>query len=170
VSTTRHRDLGVRLIVLYKVAKAVLEIAFAVGLVVLAATGEIETLRDLAHQLRENLASRWSLLLGHALAALTKHRVHLLEIGLALDGVVSAIEGWALWRGYRWGAWLVVVATASPLPLEVVAIAHSHRPWRVLLAAVNIVVVVYLARQIARSRSAVAMAVAAPAHPRSPQG
>jgi uncharacterized membrane protein (DUF2068 family) len=149
-------DLGVRLIVLYKVAKALLEFACAIGLVVLAATGEMETLRVLAHQLREDLASRWSLLLGRALGALTNRGVHLVELGLALDGLVSAVEGWTLWRGYRWGAWLVVVATAAPLPLEVVAISRSHRPWRVLLAAVNAVVVVYLTRQIVRRRSAVA--------------
>ncbi len=146
-------DLGVRLIVLYKVAKALLEFSAAIGLVVLAATGEIETLRDLAHQLREDLASRWSLLLGRALGAITNRGVHLVELGLVLDGVVSAVEAWTLWRGYRWGAWLVVVATATPLPLEVAAIARSLRPWRILLAAVNVAVVVYLARQIARRRS-----------------
>ncbi|HYS82119.1 MAG TPA: DUF2127 domain-containing protein, partial [Anaeromyxobacteraceae bacterium] len=84
-------DLGVRLIVLYKVAKALLEFSAAIGLVVLAATGEIETLRDLAHQLREDLASRWSLLLGRALGAITNRGVHLVELGLVLDGVVSAV-------------------------------------------------------------------------------
>jgi uncharacterized membrane protein (DUF2068 family) len=147
-------DVGVRLIVLYKVAKALLEISAAIGLVVLAATGELELLRDLAHRLREDLASRWSLLFGRALEALTNRGVHLLELGLALDGLLSAFEGWTLWRGYRWGAWLVVFATATPLPLEVVAISRSHRPWRVLLAAVNVAVVVYLARQIMRRRSA----------------
>ena len=152
--TGPRRDLGVRLIVLYKVAKALLEFSAAIGLVVLAASGEIETLRDLAHQLRENLASRWSLLLGRALRALTNRGVHLVELGLVLDGFVSAVEGWTLWRGYRWGAWLVVVATAAPLPLEVVAISRSHRPWRVLLAVVNVAVVVYLARQIVRRRAA----------------
>jgi uncharacterized membrane protein (DUF2068 family) len=156
VPATQQRDLGVRLIVLYKVAKGIGEIALAVGLVALATTGEIEMLRDLAHQLRENLASRWSLLLGRALAALMSQRgVHFLEIGLALDGILSTVEGWSLWRGYRWGAWLVVFATAAPLPLEVMAITRSQRPWRVLLAVINIVVVIYLAWQIAKRRSVV---------------
>jgi hypothetical protein len=66
-----------------------------------------------------HLASRWSMLAGRALASLVSERgVHLLEMGLALDGALSAIEGWCLWRGYRWGLWLVVVATAAPLPLK----------------------------------------------------
>ena len=157
MSGREHRDLGVRLIVLYKATKALAEIALAVGLVTLAATGEIAALRELAVELRENLASRWSLVVGRALAALVSERgVHLLEGGLALDAVVSAVEGWSLWRGYSWGAWFVVVATAIPLPLEAAEIARSHRAWRVLLAVVNLAVVVYLARRIARARSNVA--------------
>jgi uncharacterized membrane protein (DUF2068 family) len=157
VPIREQRDLGVRLIVLYKGAKALAEIALALGLVAIAATGELAMLRELAVQLKENLASRWSLLLGRALAALASERgVRLLEVGLALDGVVSAIEGWSLWRGYRWGAWLVVIATASPLPLELPEIARSHSPWRVLLALVNMALVIYLARRIARRRSAIA--------------
>lgn len=151
----RHRDdLGVRLIVLYKLAKSVLQLALAAALVVLAASGEIARLRETASVLREHVASRWSLLLGRALAALVSHRgVRLVEVGLVLDALVSAVEGWSLWRGYAWGAWLVVVATAVPLPLEIAAVARAHRPFRVVLVLLNAAVVLYLARRIARRRS-----------------
>lgn len=148
-----RRALGVRLIVLYKAVKALAEVLAAIALVVLAAAGELATLREVAVQLQQNLASRWSLLLGRALAALTSRRgVHLLELGLALDGVASAIEGWSLWRGYRWGPWLVLAATATPLPLEVEEILRSHRPSRVVLALLNLGIVLYLARDIRRAR------------------
>src|SRR5690242_20978878 len=92
-------DLGVRLIVLYKGAKALLEVGAALGLAALAATGELEALRHhLAHLLREEVASRWSLLAGRTLGAMTSRGLHLVELGLALDGIVSAVEGWTLWR------------------------------------------------------------------------
>jgi uncharacterized membrane protein (DUF2068 family) len=137
----------------------------AAALVGLAAGGEIAALRVLAVHLEANLASRWSLLAGRALGSLLSERgVHLVEMGLALDGVVTAIEGWSLWRGYRWGPWAVVVATAIPLPLEVVEIARERSPWRVALALVNLAVVAYLARLIAsRGRSK----PTAPAPPRA---
>lgn len=155
VPTREPRALGVRLIVLYKGVKSVVEIALAIALVVLAAVGEIATLREVAIQLKENLASRWSLMLGRALAALVSQRgVHLLELGLALDGVVSAFEGWSLSRGYRWGPWLVLAATATPLPLEIHEIVRTHRPSRVVLAVVNLAIVLYLARDLRRSGSA----------------
>jgi uncharacterized membrane protein (DUF2068 family) len=153
VTSGAPREVGLRLIVLYKAVKALVELALAAGLVVLAGTGELATLRELAHQLREDVASRWSLLLGRALAALVSERgVHVLEIGLALDAVLSAVEAWSLWRGYRWGPWLVVAATSLPLPLEAISIARARRPWRIALAAVNVAVIFYLVRLIARRR------------------
>jgi uncharacterized membrane protein (DUF2068 family) len=142
---------GVRLIVLYKGTKAVAEVTLALALFALASMGELDTLRELSVQLREHLASRWSLIVGRGLAALTSERgVHLLQLGLALDGVLSAVEGWSLWRGHRWGRWLVVIATATPLPLELVEIVRSHRPSRAVLALVNVAVVAYLAFDLRR--------------------
>jgi len=52
-------EVGVRLIVAYKGGKAVAELILAGVLVVLAASGELVALRDLATQLREHLARRW---------------------------------------------------------------------------------------------------------------
>jgi uncharacterized membrane protein (DUF2068 family) len=148
-ATTPRRPMGVRLIVLYKGVKAVGEVVLALGLVALAASGEVESVRELAAQLRHHVASRWSLLAGRALGTLASARgVHLLELGLVLDGALSAVEGWSLWRGYRWGPWLVVAASATPLPLELVEILRSHRLSRVALALVNAAVVAYLAHRI----------------------
>ena len=150
---TPHRELGIELIVLYKVVKAAAELAAALALVVLASSGEITVLRDVAHQLRTNFASRSSILLGRALGALVTERgFHLLEIGVALDAVVSAVEGWSLWRGFRWAEWLVVAATATPLPLELFEIARRFNAWRVGITLVNLAVVVYLARRLAARR------------------
>ena len=90
-------------------------------------------------------------LAGRTIGALVSDRgVHLIEIGLALDGLLSSVEAITLWRGYRWAPWLVVVATASPLPLEIAQIVRTPRPSRVGLAMVNLAVVGYLAQRIAR--------------------
>lgn len=149
----RRRDVGIQIIVAYKAFKAVAEAALAVTLVVLAATGEIAVLRELAHRLRVDFTSHWALLLGRVLAALLSERgIHLLEIGMAGDALVSAFEGWCLWRGYRWAEWVVVAATAIPLPIEVIAIFRRFSPWRVAAVVVNVAVVAYLARRISGRR------------------
>jgi len=164
-------DVGVRLIVLYKGVKAVAEIAFAIVLLVLAATGEIGWVRELAHGLREHVASPWSVAIGRLLAALVSPRgLHLVVIALSLDGALSAIEGCSLWRGYAWAPWLVVAATLVPLPFEVREIVHTHRPSRVAIALVNTAVVAYLTGRIARRRRTPAGSTAATAGvaPRAP--
>ena len=141
-------DAGVRLIVLYKAVKAVGEVALALGLVALAATGEIATVREVARALREHVASRWSVALGRALASVASPRgLHLAELALLFDGALSALEGYGLWRSYAWGPWLVVAATALPLPLEVREIVRTHRLSRVALVVANLAVVAYLARR-----------------------
>jgi uncharacterized membrane protein (DUF2068 family) len=147
----RPSEVGLRLIVAYKAVKAVAELVLAAALVITAASGEIAALRGFAEQLSANVASRWSAMAGRAIVTLVSRRgVHLVELGLVLDGLLSVVEGLALGKGYRWGPWLVVVATATPLPLEVAEIARAPRPSRVALAVVNVAVVVYLARGIAR--------------------
>lgn len=148
-----RRDLGIRLIVAYKAVKAIGQLALAAGLVALAASGRLETVRSLAEVLRAEVASRWSLMVGRALLALTsRHGLHLVELGLLVDGTFTAVEGWALWRGFRWAPWLVVLATATPLPLEVVEILRKHSAPRIAALLVNVAVVWYLARRIARTR------------------
>jgi uncharacterized membrane protein (DUF2068 family) len=149
-----QREVGLRLIILYKAVKAVVQLALAATLVALAAAGEMEWFRELARGMREHVASRWSVELGRIITALTSPRgLRLTELALLLDGSLTAVEGYALWRGYRWGAWLVVIASGLPLPLEVHAILRTHRASRVALAVVNAAVVVYLARRIARRHS-----------------
>jgi uncharacterized membrane protein (DUF2068 family) len=143
---------GVRLIVAYKGIKAVLEIALAVALVLVIRRGGLSGLQAAAESLEHHVTSRWSILVGRAIAkAVSGRGLHVVELGLALDGILSAVEGWSLWRGYRWGSWLVVVATATPLPLEVHHLARSHGFSRAVLVLLNVAVVVYLARRIART-------------------
>jgi uncharacterized membrane protein (DUF2068 family) len=148
-----RRDLGESLIVAYKWIKAVAEVGLAAAVVFAASRGELDAVRALALHLEHGVAGRWSVLVGRALARLVSDRgVHLVELGLALDGVVSAVEGFTLWRGYWWGRWLVVAATGSPLPVELVEVARRPTALRIAATLLNAAVVLYLARRIARRR------------------
>lgn len=147
------RDTGIRLITAYKLGKAALWITLATVLGLLVSTGRLEPFRDMALELQTHVASRWSLLLGRALvSALSVKGLRFIEIGLALDGVISAVEAWALWRGHRWGPWLVAGASALPVPFELWELVRRPSPWRALLLVVNLAVVAYLVRWLRRHR------------------
>jgi uncharacterized membrane protein (DUF2068 family) len=149
-----RRETGLRLILGYKLGKAALWLLLAAALGLLVATGRVEVFRELARGLRAHVAGRWSLLAGAALESVLSVRgLRLLEVGLVLDGLLSLVEGWALWRGHRWGPWLVVVATALPVPVEAWELVRHASPWRALLLTVNLAVVAYLLRWLRRHRA-----------------
>ena len=54
-------------------------------------------------------------------------------------------EGWALHRRFRWAPWLVVVATGSLLPFEVVELVRRPHALRLAVFVVNLTIVCYLA-------------------------
>lgn len=74
---------------------------------------------------------------------------HLRGVGslLTLDGLVTFVEGWALLRGWRWGVWLVVVASSLLIPVEIGALIDRVTVFRVLVLAINGFIVGWLLRQ-----------------------
>jgi len=142
---------GIGVIVAYKAAKATVELAAVAGLMAFAVTGEGSPLVALARDVKIHLASHWAVAFSHGLHAMgSRHGVHLLEGGLAVDALLTALEGWSLWKGYWWGAWLVIGATLLPLPWELWGLLHRGGWTRLALTAVNLSIAGYLARRVVR--------------------
>jgi uncharacterized membrane protein (DUF2068 family) len=137
---------GVRLILTYKLIKAVLQVLAAVVLLYGARHGWTAKLADFAEQLRHHAVYAGSNLLARSILKFTHARHGLVfTAGAALaDAALSAVEGFALWRGYTWGEWLVVGTTASLIPFEIWALSRHLRVGRVLLLVLNLAIVAYL--------------------------
>ena len=69
---------------------------------------------------------------------------------LLLDGMLTACEGWALHRRFVWAPWLVVVATGSPMPFEVVELVRRPQALRLTVFVINLTIVCYLAGRATR--------------------
>lgn len=145
---------GLRAIIGYKTLKASLQLGFASLLCALLPFGLPEKVATFAGALRGHGTHGWALHLAELLLLnSTTKRIELTIVALALDGALTAVEGWALWRGKRWGPWLVVVATGSLLPFEVYEFWREPRLSRALIFALNLAILMYLARRAARERS-----------------
>jgi uncharacterized membrane protein (DUF2068 family) len=144
------RPLGVRVIVTYKACKAILQATLAALLVYGLRHGLKADLADFALRLQEHAVHAWSNVVAAALFRFVhqKHSLMITAAALAGDAVVSAIEGWALWRGERWGSWVVIGATASLIPFEIAALIHRLHAGRVVVFAINASIVWYLARRM----------------------
>jgi uncharacterized membrane protein (DUF2068 family) len=148
---THPRAAGIRVIVGYKVVKAVLMVCAAVALWAGLRVGLAVWFARVALDLTEHSVHPILARLVHWLSvALAPNHAYAVEVLMVGDAALSAVEGWALHHGKPWGRWLVVLATGSLLPLEAYEIFRRPHLTRVLLFVVNLAIVVYLARRMHR--------------------
>jgi uncharacterized membrane protein (DUF2068 family) len=150
-----QRPAALRAIILYKLVRGGLALLASLALAVLVLHGGIDSLPHVSMLLREHWTTGVA---GHAaklvLHALDGKRAWLAVIGLALDGTITMIEGMALQRGYRWGAWLVVGMASVLVPFELVHLVRRPTIGRVLLLVANVIVALYLAQRALREHRA----------------
>ena len=143
-----ERERGLQLIILGKLIKACFVLAAAVTCLVLLVTGSSVRLHGFLTTLREHVTAAWSIYLANTVVSVTERRHFVVATSaLFLDGISTSVEWYALRRGHAWGEWLVVVATSSLIPFEVVALVRHGHVGRVVLLLINVLVVVYLVRR-----------------------
>jgi uncharacterized membrane protein (DUF2068 family) len=102
--------------------------------------------------LRADPHNRYVLWLLEKLSNVDEHRLRQLSVGTFFYSALFLSEGTGLALAKRWAEYLTIVTTASLMPLEVYEI-YVHPTWpRVVVVLVNIVVVVYLIRELQRTK------------------
>ena len=135
---------GLRLVALFKFAKAILLLATGLGAL------------GLLHPDVANAMLRWSTtvapvaerrLLEHLLArslSLPRERLELVAAAAFAYAALFATEGTGLWLGRRWAEYLTLVATLSLVPIELVELARRPGFGVVTALILNLAVVAYL--------------------------
>jgi uncharacterized membrane protein (DUF2068 family) len=145
-----RRDRGLVLIIAYKFVKGVLWLIFAGTILIMMRLGLEGRLDGLAHHLRHH-AHAWSLALADLVVRAATHRgLWTIVVALLTDGTLTLVEGWALLHGRWWGPWLVVAATSSLLPFEVVTLLRHPHPVRFTVLLLNLAIVWYLGKKALR--------------------
>lgn len=139
-------DFGLRVIIVWKIAKAV--VLYALGIAAFA----------LVHSNIAHVGSRVVGWLGidagrptvqHAmrhLAHLTPPRITEIGVGMIVYASVNTIEAWGLHTRRTWAEWLTVILTTSLIPLEVYELIRYPSLGKVIALVVNIAIVLYLLR------------------------
>jgi len=144
-------ELALRLIILGKLVKASFVLTTAIVFAVLLLTGTSVHLHGFATSLREHVTAAWSVYVSDAVVSVTERRHLTVATGaLFLDGATTSVEWYALRRGHTWGEWLVVIATSSLLPFEVIALVRHEHVGRLVVLLLNLAIVAYLARHALR--------------------
>ena len=146
----KRRFDGIRFVALLKFGKALLLLATVYGAYRLLDpdTGTLLT------QWSETVTDRFTRgLLLKAIAWISTHAsaVHAATLVTFAYVALVLVEGTGLWLRKRWAEWLTVVATSLLIPFEVWKLVfHPNGRGLIVLAvlAVNLAIVVYLARQL----------------------
>ena len=147
-----RRERGLTLIIAYKLTKGGLWLVLATTILVMMRMGLGDRLLGLAEHLRLH-AHAWSLHLADlAVRASSRRALWTIVVALLADGGLTLFEAWALIQGRWWGPWVVVVATSSLLPFEVLALVRHPHVIRAIVLVVNLAIVVYLARKAVREQ------------------
>ena len=152
-SIVPQRDPGLRLIIAYKRIKGTLALALALTLLVLLLTHETRPIESIGVHVRNHFTGAWSVRLARLLlrAAEPQH-LWFVTLALLMDGSLTMLEAWALHHGHWWGPWLVVAATSSLLPFEVIALVEHPHLGRLLAFVVNVAIVAYLVWRVRKER------------------
>jgi uncharacterized membrane protein (DUF2068 family) len=151
----QRSDRGVQLIIAYKLGRGALALLGGVILAIWISAGRTATLQAWADNLNAHWTSGVSSHLAHGLQlAVSGRRVWLVAIGLAFDGSLTMLEGYALQRGYTWGPYLIVIVTSLLLPVEAIAWVHRPTIGRACLFVLNAAVAGYLAWGVLKERRA----------------
>ena len=149
------RPKGLEAIILYKLVKAVLELALCFLFIGLLVGGAEAGAATLAQVLLERFTGGVPLKLAKfiVIGATTAH-VQVAAFAAFADAILSAVEGLALRAGRWWAPWLVVLATGALLPWEFFEVL-AHPGWgRVVIMLINLAVVAYLLRTVKREHEA----------------
>ena len=149
------RPAGLQTIIVYKLAKSVVQALLGVASIWLLARGAEAGAATLAEFLLEHFTGAWALQVATVLVrATTAGRVKLLALAMMGDSVLSGVEGLALRAGRWWAPWLVVIATSALLPIEIWEVVRRPAWGRAGIIVVNLAVVAYLLRAAAREHRA----------------
>ncbi len=150
MSAQASSDPFLRLIALFKLAKAFLFICAGVGLLNFLnrdVQADLQRLMDNLHVDSDNHIPK--LILQQA-GLLTKDKVAALSAIAFFYAALFATEGTGLYLRKRWAEYFVVIVTGSLLPLEAYEIWHRITLAKILLTAGNLMILGYLIYVIRR--------------------
>jgi uncharacterized membrane protein (DUF2068 family) len=143
----------VRLIALFKLFKALLLVAVALGALHLVRAGVAAGARQLFEPLAMSTDRGAVQKLISLLSGLGPRKLQALAIGAFAYSVLYLVEGVGLWLEKRWAEYLIAIATLLFVPLEVVALVHHLSFTRATALTTNLLVAAYMIHRLRLSES-----------------
>jgi uncharacterized membrane protein (DUF2068 family) len=142
---------GLRTVALIEGAKGVVVLAAGLGLLSLVHRDAQRLAEELVRLFHLNPASSYPRIFIQVASALTERRLWLLAGAAFMYASLRLVEAYGLWRVRPWAEWFGVITGAIYIPIEIYELFHGVSWAKVLLLAVNGIVVSVLVLDL-RSR------------------
>ena len=148
-----HRSAGLMAIAIFKLVKATFLILIGLGAFRLSHRDVEDAARHFINHFRGDPDSRLLHALLAKLTTLSPRKLEAISAGAFIYASLFLTEGIGLLLQKRWAEWLTVISGSGFIPLELYEVI-AHANWkRLLVLAINIAIVVYLVRELARKKN-----------------
>jgi uncharacterized membrane protein (DUF2068 family) len=137
---------GVRVVAGVEAAKGLLVLAVGAGLFSLVHRDVEEVAEHIVRVFHLNPASHTPRIFLDLAEHLTSTRLQLLALGAVAYASLHLVEAYGLWRERRWAEWLTIASGGIYIPFELYELSKSVTWAKLGLLAVNVAIVIYLAR------------------------
>lgn len=144
---------GVRTIALVEGAKGALVLAAGCGLLGLVHHDVQGLAEKLVRHSHLNPASHYPRIFLELAAKVNDGNLWMLALVATLYGVLRFIEAYGLWRERRWAEWFAAISGGVYIPIELYELAEGINLVKLLVLAVNCLVVAYMAYVLWRSKT-----------------
>ena len=152
MSKNQSSDLFLLIIALFKLGKAIFFVGIGLGLLHFLdkdVVARLQSFMGSLHVDEDNHIARWVL---EKAGLLTNSRLVTLSAICFFYATLDLIEGTGLYLRKRWAEYMVVILTASFLPLEAWVIWHHVTTIKILLTIGNVIILGYLIHVIQRKQ------------------
>ena len=148
------RDVVLRLIAVFKLAKGLVLLAAGLGVLRLVHRDLTEVVEAWSRHLHLDPEGRVTEGLLLRAMDVEPRRLAVVGGGMLVYAGVLLTEGVGLMLRQRWAEYFTVIVTASFVPLELYEIARHVTVTRIIVLAVNLAIVWYLVARLRRERGA----------------
>jgi uncharacterized membrane protein (DUF2068 family) len=145
---------GLRLIAVFKLLKGLALLALGIGALRLLHKDVAEVIEHWINVFEVDPHNYFIHKILEKLANVDDHRLRVLSAGTFIYAAIFFTEGIGLWFRKRWAEYFTIITTSSLLPIEIFELV-KHASWGKWFALlINLAVVVYLVRELRRTRGA----------------
>jgi uncharacterized membrane protein (DUF2068 family) len=135
---------GLRAVAVFEIAKGVLVLAAASGLLTLLHNDAADKVAHLADRMHFHSGGHVSRVLLRAASNLTDAKLWAIAAAAVTYSIVRFFEGYGLWHQRTWAEWFALLSGAMYLPWELYEILAHFSSTSVIVFVCNVAVVIYM--------------------------